>query len=182
MKRFALVAALMLSITGCGNELVPKNGGSMEEQRAELLRRPSIEEASARYLEMNSRVQEEINKSFPGMLWEKKQETVRAGCADFDAFADTAEGWSLEIWMAKGNLPDADWPRAEKIFADVTADYGFGPPKPIVNRPADHEVTVFDPYGATYSFGTAANTLLSGNTGCHLPQAEKDKHAPPPAQ
>lgn len=67
--------------------------------------------------------------------------------------------------------PDTRWDDAVRIVAEVTGEYGFGPPQTIVDRPSDHEITGFDSYGAKYLFGTAANTVLLVSTGCHLPRA-----------
>lgn len=180
MKRLAFLAAVALSITGCDNGLVSEAGGNVEEQEAQLINRPSIEEISARYSEMDTRLQQELSRVYPSMRWEKGQDITRAGCADFDAFADTAEGWTLAIWVAEGNIPDAAWPRAEQVFAQVTGEFGFGPPRVLADRPAQHDVTTSDQYGATYTFGTGKRTTFSGSTGCHLPQAEKDKLAQQP--
>ncbi len=179
MKRFALVAATLLSITGCGNELVDEQGGSVDDQETDLVRRPSIENVHQRYSDMDARLQQQLSANFPWMRWEKIQDVNRAGCADFDAFKDVAEAWTLGIWGTEGSVPDADWPRAERIFADVTGEFGFAPPRTIVDRPTNHRVTTSDQYGATYNFGSGKRTSFSGNTGCHLPQAEKDKQAPP---
>ncbi|MCX2729670.1 LppA family lipoprotein [Saccharopolyspora sp. NFXS83] len=181
MKRFAILAALTLSLTGCGGgELGPEYGGSMEEQRAELMSRPSMEEASARYLEMQDRIRDELGAAFPWIQWEQSRELHRAGCSDFDAFTDTGESKTLGVWRAEGNIPDPEWPRAEQIVAQVSAEYGFTPPETVVSRPSDHQVVGSDRYGAGYRFGTAKRTVLSGSTGCHLPQAEKDKLAQQP--
>ncbi|MGW0892675.1 LppA family lipoprotein [Saccharopolyspora sp. NPDC002578] len=180
MKRLALVALTLLSITSCGNELVSEQGGSMDDQKAELVRRPSIEEVNQKYSDMDTRLQQQLSANFPWMRWEKIRDLNRAGCADFDAFKDVAEGWTLGVWGTEGNIPDTDWARAEQIFAEVSGEFGFTPPRTIVDRPADHEITSSDQYGATYNFGTGKRTTFSGSTGCHLPQAEKDKLAQQP--
>ncbi|MFR9730179.1 LppA family lipoprotein [Saccharopolyspora sp. MS10] len=177
MKRFAVLAVLALSLTGCGGELGPEFGGSMEEQRAELMSRPSIEEASARYLEMHERIRDELAAAFPWIRWEQSRELNRAGCSDFEDFTYTGESHTLGVWRAEGNIPDPEWPRAEQIVARIGADYGFTPPETVVSRPSDHQVVGSDRYGAGYRFGTAKRTVISGSTGCHLPQAEKDKIA-----
>ena len=183
MKRFALLALVALSITGCGgNNLGPEFGGSMEEQRAELMSRPSIEEASARYLEMHTKIRDQLTAAYPWMRWEQARELNRAGCSDFDAFTDIGESQTLGVWRANGNIPDAEWPRAQQIVADVSREYGFAAPETVVSRPSDHQVVGSDRFGGGYRFGTAKNTVINGSTGCHLPQAEKDKQAPPPAR
>lgn len=175
MKRLAVIAALLLSVTSCGNELVSEWGGSMNEQETELMQRPSIEEIHQRYSEMDAKLKAELGTAFPWMQWMQVQGVNRASCADFDAYKDDAEGWTLDIWGTEGNIPDNEWPRAEQIFAKVTGEYGFTPPRVLADRPAQHDVTTSDQYGATYNFGSGKRTSFSGSTGCHLPQAAKDK-------
>ncbi|WP_243794059.1 LppA family lipoprotein [Saccharopolyspora gloriosae] len=152
----------------------------MDEQETELVRRPSIEEVHLRYSDMDARLKQQLSANFPWMHWERVQDVNRAACADFDAFKNVAESWTLGIWGTEGNMPDADWARAQQIFADVTGEFGFTPPRTIVDRSGNHRVTTADQYGATYNFGSGKRTSFSGETGCHLPQTEQDKQAPPP--
>ncbi|GAB2676344.1 hypothetical protein GCM10027271_41600 [Saccharopolyspora gloriosae] len=152
----------------------------MEDQRAELLQRPSIEEVTSRYQEMHSRIRDELAQSFPSIRWEEVEKGTKAGCIGFDDFSSASESNTLAMWATDGTIPDPEWPRAEQIVAQVSAEYGFTPPETVVSRPSDHQVVGSDRYGAGYRFGTAKRTVLSGSTGCHLPQAEKDKLAQQP--
>ncbi|MGI8306864.1 LppA family lipoprotein [Saccharopolyspora hattusasensis] len=173
-----LVALMAFSVAACGGTPVTsKFEGDEAAQRAELLRRPSIEEASARYLDMLGRMRDALAAEFPWIQWVQGQKLGRAGCADFPAYGSEGESQTLGVWTASGNLPDAQWPRAQQIVEDVARGYGFGPVRAIVSRPSDHEVVALDEYRATYKIGTAKNTVLSGGTGCHLPQAVKDRVA-----
>ncbi len=151
----------------------------MDTQRAELLRRPGIEEITRRYEEMQARTRDELAQQFPWLDWRHVEDGTKAGCTGFDEFSGIAESNTLDMWSAEGNIPDPDWPRAEQIVARITAEYGFTPPETVVSRPADHQIVGSDTYGAGYRFGTAKRTVLSGSTGCHLPQAEKDKFQNP---
>lgn len=54
----------------------------------------------------------------------------------------------------------------------------FGEPKTVVDRPGDHEVAIYDKYGAELIVGTANNTFLSLYTGCHLTQEAKEHGKP----
>ncbi|MDA3626492.1 LppA family lipoprotein [Saccharopolyspora sp. WRP15-2] len=151
--------------------------GDESAQREELMRRPSIEEVTARYQEMLGRVRDALASEFPWIQWMQSDEIGRAGCAQFPAFRSDGETRTLGIWTANGNLPDAQWPRAQQLTEAVAREYGFGPVRAIVDRPSDHEVVSFDQYGANIKIGTAKNTVLSGGTDCHLPQAVKERIA-----
>lgn len=182
MKRLAALAVLVFSLAGCGSGDTAPEEGSMDEQHAELMRRPSIEEVTAQYNEMHGRIQDELTATFPWMRWVQMQEGVRAGCTAFDSFSEVAQSNTLGIWTTDGTVPDADWARAQQVIADITREYGFTPPETVVSRPSDHQIVGKDSYGGNYRFGTAKTTVMNGSTGCHLPQAEKDKQAPPPGR
>ena len=70
--------------------------------------------------------------------------------------------------MSPGNLPDSQWDRAVSIVTEVAGRHGFGAPRVIVSGPSDHEVSFRDTDNGELLFGTGANTILGGSTGCHL--------------
>jgi predicted LppA-like lipoprotein len=178
VKRLALALLVVLAVAGCeGNEVVSEFEGDEQQQRAELMRRPSLEDASARYQEMLARMRNELTTSFPWMNWRTSQGLTRAGCAEFKVYKEELETHYLGVWVAYGDLSDADWPRAQQVIADIGRSYGFGEPRIMSDRPGNHEITALDQYGASYSIGAGHNIAINGSTGCHLPQAVKDRIA-----
>jgi hypothetical protein len=179
LKRLALVLLLsVVVVSGCGgNDLTSKFEGDEAAQRTELMRRPSIEEASARYQEMLGRIRDGLTARFPWMRWETSQELLRAGCAEFDSFKSDLESQTLGVWVAFGDLPDAEWPEVQRIATDIAAGYGFGAPRVMSDRPGDRTITSLDQYGAAYSVSGGRNIALNGSTDCHLPQVVKDRIA-----
>ncbi|MDI2027399.1 LppA family lipoprotein [Saccharopolyspora sp. TS4A08] len=157
--------------------MISKHGGSIEEQQAELMRRPSMEEASARYQEMLARMRDALTARFPWMQWQTSEDVLRSGCAEFDAYKDDLETQELGIWVAFGTLPEEEWPEAQRIATDIGASYGFAPPRVFSTKPGDHHITALDGFRATWGLSGGNNISLSGNTGCHLPQAAKDRIA-----
>jgi predicted LppA-like lipoprotein len=139
----------------------------VEEPRSLLQQRPSIEEISERYEQMQQRLLDRLDAEVGPLSWAVSDPVSRAGCTEFPDIFD-AESWVLQSWRAPGNLPDARWPQAVAVVEEITREYGFGEPEIIVNRSGDHEITGNDQYGAVYQFGTAANTVLMITTGCHL--------------
>lgn len=159
---------------------------SVEQQFAELMKRPDIDDAVARYSRLYTEIRQRLSTAFPQLHWEQIDVPGGAGCgfdfsevnhgAEFDAVSRTVGSWA-----AKGSLPDPDWPRAVAIVDGVTRGYGFtsGPISP-VDRPGEHQANFFDPYKAELVFGTAINTTLTFFTGCHLTaQAKQRGHLAP---
>ncbi|QIZ36045.1 LppA family lipoprotein [Saccharopolyspora sp. ASAGF58] len=144
----------------------------MKDPRSLLRQRPSIEEISERYEQMQQRLLDRLNTEVGPLSWAVSDPVSRAVCTEFPDVFD-AESRVLESWRAPGNLPDADWPLAVEIVQEITIEYGFGEPEIIINRSGDHEIIGNDQFGAVYQFGTAANTVLMITTGCHLLTAAK---------
>ncbi|MER7077122.1 MULTISPECIES: LppA family lipoprotein [Saccharopolyspora] len=151
---------------------VRPEGGAVEDPRSLLRLRPSIEEISAQYGQLQQRLRDRLHHELGPLTWVKSEPLSQAGC---DGFPDVpeAEAWALESWQVPDNLPDASWPRAVDIVRQLTREYGFGEPEIIVDRSGDHEITANDEYGAVYRFSTAARTVLAITTGCHLRAAAK---------
>jgi hypothetical protein len=137
----------------------------MNEKLVTLAQRPTIESIKVTYEQMQARLRDRLSAEVGPMQWVNRENFSGAGCGD----GVDGQSLTLDGWKSEGNLPDARWGDAVRIVAEVTSEYGFGPPQTIVDRPSDHEITATDPYGAKYLFGTAANTVLLVSTGCHLP-------------
>ncbi|MGH3923571.1 MAG: LppA family lipoprotein [Pseudonocardiaceae bacterium] len=162
-----LVIALTLAVLAAGCTFGGSEQENMDEKLATLAQRPTIEEIRATYEQMQARLRDRLSTEVGPLQWINDENFGGAGCADFPHVG--GQSLTLDRWTSEGNLPDARWDDAVQIVAEVTGEYGFGQPQAIVDRPSDHEITGFDPYGAKYLFGTAANTVLMVSTGCHLP-------------
>lgn len=159
-----LLSALMLAMlaAACTSERE-----DMDQKLAALAQRPTIEQVSASYEEMQAQLRDRLSAELGLPPWVNDQNLSGAGCADFPGSG--GQSLTLDSWTSQGNLPDTQWDRAVAVVAEVTGEYGFGPPKTVVDRPGDHEITATDRYGGGYQFGTASNTVLMVSTGCHLP-------------
>jgi hypothetical protein len=164
MRRLATaLTALAILAAGCASG--GSEGDDMNEKLVTLAQRPTIESIKVTYEQMQARLRDRLSAEVGPMQWVNRENFSGAGCGD----GVDGQSLTLDGWKSEGNLPDARWGDAVRIVAEVTSEYGFGPPQTIVDRPSDHEITATDPYGAKYLFGTAANTVLLVSTGCHLP-------------
>lgn len=169
----AVVAALLVT-AACDRASQPP-GNSMSdnpyEQFRELMGRPDIEQVARRYDEMRATIREQL-VSEVGLppLKEDIGSGGSSGCRDFPAIqGGDDETRTLPRWSVEANLPDEKWPRAVQIVDEIARSYGFEtPPRVIIDRPGDHEITTTDTYGADLVLGTKATTILTVRTGCHL--------------
>lgn len=171
MSRVLLVGRLVVGLVAAVLAGACTSGGAenddMDDKLTVLTQRPPIEDVRATYEQMQSRLRERLSAEVGPLRWTNDRNLSGAGCADFPGVG--GQSLTLDSWTAPGNLPDSRWEHAVRIVAEVTGEYGFGPPQTVVDRPGDHEITATDPYGGDYLFGTARNTVLMVSTGCHLP-------------
>jgi PAS domain-containing protein len=161
-----VLAAIVLAVctAACGS-----GEPSMNDAFTELMKRPDIEQAVSTYAEMTTKIRERLTSDF-GRTWEQRSDGGGGGCeSEFPGVNADGETRNLPRWSSPGNLPDEQWSRAEGLVGEIAASYGFHvKPEIIVDRPGDHEVVYRKPDGALITFGTAVNTPLDVETGCHL--------------
>ncbi|MCI2417705.1 LppA family lipoprotein [Saccharopolyspora sp. K220] len=175
MRRVSLLILCALLIGGCASRPESSDGGSMEDPRSVLQQRPSMEDVTARYEEMQQKLRDRLSAEL-GLAtpWENDGDIGEAACQGEEfSQIDGAEEHSLARWVYRGSIPDSQWAQAERIADEVSSEYGFVEREVVVNRPADHKVEIRDGFGAALQFGTAVNTILSLRTGCHLLQSAK---------
>ncbi|WP_020669313.1 LppA family lipoprotein [Amycolatopsis nigrescens] len=183
LKRAALAACLAapLLLGGCTAE--KPEGAGVDASFAELMKRPDIEQAEAEYQGLLATIREKLVTDIGIAAWvPSDDEPSAAGCGDkFPGLGADGQTRFYRSGKSPGNLPDADWPRAVSLTAELARQHGFGEPAVNVDRPADHEVILRHPNGAELIFGTANNTTLALSTGCHL-TAEAHKRGAPAAE
>ncbi|GAB3376324.1 LppA family lipoprotein [Amycolatopsis echigonensis] len=172
-QQFAAALALVL-VGGCGQK-----GPDVSDAYDQLLSRPDIDQAQAAYTTMAKTIRDRLAAEF-GRTWEQGGELSGSTCGnDYPGLDSDGQTLRLPRWDSPGNLPDADWPRAQALVGQIAAGYGFNSePKVFTNRPGDHDVVFGKPDGALLHFGTAVNTTVRVETGCHLTAEAKKRGAP----
>ncbi|MFD8493895.1 LppA family lipoprotein [Amycolatopsis sp. NPDC059657] len=175
----AALGCILLTATACGGapkESPMDRNQHKQQQFAELVQRPDIDQATARYSEISTKIRDALSAAFPALKWQQTTQLAGAACgSDYPGLDADGEVRGLPNWMAEGNLPDAQWEQAVSIVRDAARGYGFDGGQVVVNRPNDHEIDFQDQYKAELNFGTAANTTLLIRTGCHLTTQAKQR-------
>ena len=139
-----------------------------------LMKRPNLTQVDNDYQVMFETIRERLTAELGLAPWVPDDEPVSgSSCGGGVSNLDGAEVRRYDAGMSPGNLPDSQWDRAVAVVTEVAGQHGFGAPKVIVSGPSDHEVSYRDTYNGELLFGTGANTILGGSTGCHL---TKDAH------
>ncbi|EFL06803.1 MULTISPECIES: lipoprotein [Actinomycetes] len=178
LSRWAAACAAALALAGCGQK-----GPDVSSAYDQLMQRPDIDQAQTAYTAMLTTIRERLTAEF-GRTWEQGGELSGTGCGnDYPGLDTDGLELSLPRWDSEGNLPDADWPRAQALVGQIAAGYGFDPtPKIFSDRPSNHDVVYGKTDGALLSFGTGKNTGVAVSTGCHLTAEAHRRGGPAPSQ
>jgi predicted LppA-like lipoprotein len=169
----ALLAALLC--VGCSTPGQLTQGEAMDAQ-AELAARPRLEEMIVRYDEMLQRIRDRLDAELGPFTWFEHRPRTWNICGSEFPVELGGRTTSSPLWAFEGNIPDDRWPRAQRIVADIAAEYGFATAGLQIDTPATpgkpgRHVTggVDSTLGAYYDFGTNVNTSIRVDSGCHLP-------------
>lgn len=136
-----------------------------------LMKRPNLTQVEADYQSMFQTIRERLIAEVGVAEWVPDDEPISgSSCGGTLSNLEGAEVRRYDAGMSPGNLPDAKWDRAVAIVTEVAGKHGFGAPKVVVSGPNDHEISFRNTYNGELLFGTGANTILGGSTGCHLTQ------------
>ncbi|WP_344430422.1 LppA family lipoprotein [Amycolatopsis minnesotensis] len=141
----------------------------MSDAYRELMQRPDIEQAQEIYTTMLTTIRERLTAEL-GRAWKQGDDLSGSGCGNgYPGLDADGEIRRLPRWDSPGNLPDAQWPRAQELVGQIAATYGFNPaPKVFKDAPSNHDVVYRKSDGALLNFGTGKNTSVRVDTGCHL--------------
>ncbi|PFG47913.1 putative LppA-like lipoprotein [Amycolatopsis sulphurea] len=155
------------------------------QQFAELMKRPDIDQASARYEQMYGETRQRLVAEFPTLQWRQSLEQTSASCGnDFAAVnaglrTHDAIVRGMGNWVGTGGFRDDQWERALATVGEVAHQYGFDAhPKVIANQPGNHESIFRDEYNAELTFGVGKNVGLTFESGCHLTAEAKKRGTP----
>lgn len=170
----------LLIVAGCSSETRENN--TMKDAFDGLMKRPNLTEVEADYQSMYQTIRERLVAEVGIAEWLPDHDPIRGTSCGGDI--SRLRGASERMYLAGssgGNLPDAKWDHAVTIVTEVAKQHGFGAPEVVVDGPGDHEVSFHDTYEGELLFGTGANTILGGGTGCHLTEEahQRGTYLPP---
>jgi hypothetical protein len=171
----ALLAALVALLCSACSASGPLTQEDTMDPQAELAARPTLDEMVVRYDQMLQRIRDRLDIELGPFTWYEARQPTWSTCGrDFPSDLG-GRTTSSPSWAFEGNIPDDQWPHAQRVVADITAEYGFVTAGLQIDTPATHSKpghhvtggvdTTFDAY---YDFGTNVNTSIRVSSGCHL--------------
>jgi Lipoprotein confined to pathogenic Mycobacterium len=154
---------LCVGCTGTG----PSPQEKIIDPQAALAARPTLEEMIARYDQMLARIRDRLDTELGPFTWYEFDPRTSGTCSGDFSHVD-GHTTSSPLWVFDDNIPDDQWPHAQRIVADITAEYGFATAGLQIDKPGRHETggvdTTLDAY---YTFGAHLATTLRVSSGCH---------------
>ncbi|WP_177328851.1 LppA family lipoprotein [Amycolatopsis australiensis] len=148
-----------------------------QQQYAELLRRPTIDEAVARYEQARKTLQTRLTDELGIPGWADKHDGRQSGCANEFPGVDSRDAVRtfLSFITAPKGISGEQWADAKRIATEVGAGSGFTKPGVQTNKPPTFEFELRDQYGATLTLSSGTTTVISIETGCHLTTEAKGR-------
>jgi hypothetical protein len=145
---------------------------------AELTKGPDIDQITARYKEMYTKVQQAITAVAPNIAeWQQDgDDGGDSGCCGEFSSVSIPDGGQIGLPIVNGApIPPAEWTRA---VDQVVRGYGFNSgPSDVPNR---QYVTFYDQFGSELTIASDKKTDILLMSGCHLTAAAKQRGRPTP--
>lgn len=186
-RQVVTVALLAMFAAGCSGGTDPylgpaPTGGAMpvQQQFADLMRRPTIDEAVARYTQLQTKLKDKLSADLGITGWRERPGTSsEGGCQPaFTIDSGDARQQHLTTWFTDAKVADNQHDAAKTTVAAVVKEYGFAEVSLDLSRPGDLQYNLKDQFGAELGFGSAKNTILTLDTGCHLTVDAKQRGVP----
>lgn len=185
LVRVVVVAIIATVVAACGARPPSDSGDSMstQQQFAELMQRPDIDEALTRYDQMRTAIRGTLTTTLDLPAWQEDSGTESTrGCTSAFPALDPYDVAKVHptTWFTESALDTTRWAQAKTAVLEASAPFGFTKIVIASDHPGNFQLTIVDTYGAELSFGAAKNIVLALTTGCHLTATARQRGVPTP--
>lgn len=171
------VTALALTATGCDMtgpyEPTPPN---VADEAAQVLQSlPSLEETQRQVQAAVEDIKAAVGRIIPGVTWRSNTDAsgLRTQCAKpYDQSKGGYFTLPNEI-AASVQISESQWSQIEQAATAAAAKLEASEIQVMRNEPGFHDVGFHGPGGLSIKVGYHGNLVVSGDTGCRLPDTEK---------
>jgi predicted LppA-like lipoprotein len=153
-----------------------------EDQFAQLMKRPSLEEVTTRYQQMQQDIATALADTLGPPQWVQDDPTGGGSLCgrEFNDLGSDARTKSLPMLSRHAAIPDDQWDQAVRIAETIARRNGFNQTVVIVDRPGQHTVDFKNEWGGRFGLDSGAHSVLSVQTGCHLTEEAQRRGKPTP--
>jgi len=168
-------AVVLALVTGCDvNQPYQPSPSTDAAQASEELRKlPSLEEATTKLDGALDSITAAASQRIPSIIWINGTNEDSGSCP---APYDKSDGMSayLPNRIAENvSVSEQDWHDLVAVAKDAAATIGATAVQAMKDEPRNHDVWFTGPAGAFVKFSYKGNLVVSGYTGCRLPDAKR---------
>lgn len=170
-RRFSVLVCAALLATGChvNNPYQPTDATDATKAAETLSTLPSLEDTRAQLETAIVQLGQQITSIAPTVLWDWRREDSRAGCPP--PFEQSGgEVIMLRKYVSRTPIPEQHWQQAYELAVETAHSLGANKLTVFKDATNDHDLQFTSDTGTTLRFGSQAAALISGSTGCRLPQ------------
>ena len=171
----ATAIAIAIITTGCHvDQPSPPAPPSQGTQALDELKSlPSLEDTAKEVQGAVDEISSAASKAIPGIVWETAPNADTGNC---EAPYEQTDGKRkfLPNRFAQGvTISEQTWDGLLQVAKDTAARLGATDVQVMQDQPGKHDVWFTGPTGLFIKFSYKGNMVISGYTGCRLPQSKK---------
>lgn len=169
------MVAFALLTTGCHvkNPYEPTEPGKAAQAAETLTTLPSLEDTRAQLETAIEALGHQISLIAPEVSFHWRREDSRGNCmAPFEQTG--GEVILLRKYVSSTPIPELRWQQAYELAVETAHSLGADNLTVFKDNPNDHDLQFTNDTGTTLRFASQAAALITGRTGCRLPQ--KSRH------
>jgi predicted LppA-like lipoprotein len=165
-------AVVLTLLTGCNmnQPYQPTPSTDAAQANDELRKLPSLEETTTKLESALNSITAAASQRIPSIIWINGTNADSGTCP---APYDTSDGMSayLPNRIAENvSVSEQDWKDLLAVAKDSAATIGATEVQTMKDEPRNHDVWFTGPAGVSLKFSYKGNMVVSGYTGCRLPQ------------
>lgn len=171
----ACVVGLALLATGCDvSEPYPPTPSTDAEQALDQLRSlPSLEETKTQVQAAVDEITAAAAKAIPGIRWAAAGNAGEGNCEAPYEQTDGRRYFLPNQVAERVSVSEQQWNELLSVARESAAKLGATDEQVMQDQPGHHDVWFTGPAGVFIKFSYKGNMVVSGYTGCRLPQDKK---------
>jgi len=171
----ALVVAIAITTTGChvSQPNPPTTSSDPAKALADLKSLPSLEDTTTQVQAALDEITTAASKTIPTIVWTTATNEDTGNC---EAPYEETEGKRHFLPNQVAERPvvsEQQWTELLQVAKDAAAKLGATDVQVMQDQPGKHDVWFTGPAGVFIKFSYKGNMVVSGYTGCRLPQDKK---------
>ncbi|MCV7122283.1 LppA family lipoprotein [Mycobacterium lacus] len=151
----------------------PTPPGEAAKALEELRALPSFEDTKVQVQAAMDEITAAASKLIPSIVWETPHEGSTGNCQQPYEQTDGKRYFLPDEVAVRVPVSESDWAKIVEAAKEAAAKLDATDVQVIKNQPGDHDVWFSGPTGIFIKIGYRGNLVVSGYTGCRLPQDKK---------